>query len=865
MALKVAQTFYVDKIVIKGADTVTLDSVDLYFKSKPRATGNRSGIENPGVTIFVMECFENDLPNTQRIVDGSTSRKEYGEIIAASDASITTKFKFANPIVLASNKMYALGVAFDGSEEFELWKCKEGETIVKTNSIAAGSQGKNVGKYYEISGDAADWKALADTDLKFSIFSCRYANTSANSVSDTYVLPCDQLEHIMYNRYHTDTTNNHLSPKIGEMVFQETPVIYGTITVNAAATSIRSNGVNINFSTLFPDPSPGSGPNLTIDPTLRQYQYIVLRNGSTSAANVDVLEVISVTSNTEIVVNRLPKFSSNTATFSVTAAGRLTHRDDYYYTGRWFDYTANSFVTYDGHKTDLLRLDKSNANSTIRFANNALRSLTITSGGTGYSNSDVVTVYPVLDANTADANNVAYIPSYSNAVANVVTNGAGTITGISVTNAGWGMTSNVAVLITTSAGTTATLTPSIGCKLRGAESNAQFGDCVVSNVPVHRSYPQVQILHNQHHDLSTRLHLAYHTMPGKEHIISQANTAMAVDLSQSHNARLIDLTYNDGRIHVLASKSNEVVMSGANVSIQLANGSIQATQLRSSSIVEIPVTSNNTFTVPTVKCTQVYNYSYIINNDITGERKGTGRALCRHISEKVTFAENRNAEDIVVYCDVYRPVGTNVYAYARLHNRTDQEAFDDKDWTQLELKSNNGSLVSSLTDEHDLLEYTFGLPSVPASVNSISGDATLTLSSATVTGVGTAFSTDLAVNDVIKLYSPMFPENYMVSVIRTVTNATSIALDDVVSDVDLTAGNIKIDLIGRPASGGAAEIGSPFQAFVYEPNSYICRYYDSAMGKLDTYNTFQVKLVLTSNNAAIVPFVHNTRSVGVSA
>jgi hypothetical protein len=207
-------------------------------------------------------------------------------------------------------------------------------------------------------------------------------------------------------------------------------------------------------------------------------------------------------------------------------------------------------------------------------------------------------------------------------------------------------------------------------------------------------------------------------MPGTEHILVQLSEAMKYEVDILKNNRIINLDFNDGRIHVHASRSNEHKFS-ANVAIRLANGFFHTTKVRSSSIVEVNHTSNNAYTVPVVDATQVYHESYVINNDITGEKKGHGNALCRHVSQKVTFAENRNAEDIIVYCDVYRPAGTNIYAYARLLNGTDPEAFDDKDWTQLELKSNNDSIVSSLTDETDLIEYTFGLPNSPATVNTV--------------------------------------------------------------------------------------------------------------------------------------------------
>jgi hypothetical protein len=514
-------------------------------------------------------------------------------------------------------------------------------------------------------------------------------------------------------------------------------------------------------------------------------------------------------------------------------------------------------------KADIIRVVQSNANSSVRFTNNTVESIAITSGGTGYTNAAVLTVFPVLDANTANAAHLAYIPDYANGVANVVTNGSGTITGIAITNAGYGLTSNVSFSIS-GAGSGATLTITTGCTIRGAESNATLGDCVVTSMPVHRTYPNLRVVTNQHQDIKYFQHLGFHFYPTLEHIIVQANSAFNTQVYPFRNTHVHNVKDNDGRILILPSHSH-LQKYAANVTIVHADGTTQATKVKSASIIEIPVVSNNSFTLPTVSHGQVYNYSYVINNDLTGETKGHGAAMCRHISDKVTFAENRNAEDLVVYCDVYKPAGTAVTAYARIHCRNDLESFDDKDWTLLNVTSNNATYVSSLTDENDIVELTFGLPSSPASVNTIAGYATCTAAQSNVVGIGTAWSTDLKVNDVVKIYSELFPDDYMISVVRSIANNTQVTLDDTVSDPGLTASNCKVDLLGRPNDGTNPEIGNPFQAFVYSPNSYVVRYYDSALSKKDTYNTFQIKLVLTSNNDAIVPKVWNTRAVGVSA
>lgn len=871
--IKIAQTFYVDKSSVRGAETVTLNAIEVYFKSVPLATANKSGITNPGVTLYLLNTSGNDVPDVNSQVQNAQARREYNEIVASGDATISTSFKFRLPVIVEAGKTYAIAVAYDGDEDFKLWTCVAGETIVGTSTVTGGAIARNVGKYFEytvpsVNGvyDAASratLQPLNDTDLKFKVSVSTYAtDITSSAINTTYLMPSDGLEFVMYNRYHYKTSN-HLNGKIGEYVYQETPVIYGPIQVSNTNVSIKTTG-SINFSLLFPGVNTIKNTTLSPDPTPGGVQYIVLRNGSTTSANVDVVKVISVASNTEIIVERLPVFTNNVATFSVTAVGRLETRDRWFHDGRWWDSTSNTMNVYAGFKADMVRLTDSNANSTIRFANNTLEALTVTSGGTGYSNADSIIVSPVTNANTANAQHVNYIPNYANAVANVVTNGSGTITGISITNAGFGMTGQIVTTINTSTGSAANIVPTIGCTLRSAETNAVYGDCVVTNIPIHRMFPHVSVISNQNHSSKIVQHYSYYIKPGTEHVINQNVPAVSREVDAFSNNPTFDYDSNDGRVYILASASNEAKQ--ANVSVKFANGTVFATKVKSSSLLEIPVTSNNAFTVPMISTDQVYNYKYIINNTALGEHKGRGKALARHVSEKVTFAEGRNAEDIIVYCDTYRPAGTRINVYARLLNRSDSDSFDDKDWTKLEIKSDNANTVSSLTDENDIIQFTYGLPQCPASVNTIAGDCITTNNSTTINGLSTAFSTDLQVNDVIKIYSPLFANtNYMISVVRTVANSSQITIDDAVLDPTIVSTSAKIDFIGRPGVGGADDIGLPFQAFTYRPNNYVVRYYDSKMSKKNGYFTFAIKTVLLSNNSSIVPKVWNMRAVGVSA
>jgi hypothetical protein len=873
VAFKLAQTFYVDKTAVMGAEHVAITSIDLYFKAKPRQTGNRSGINSPGVTLVLMETQDNDVPSTTRTLNTGVTRVEYANIYPTNDASVSTNFLFTTPPVIDTNKSYALGVMFDGNEDFELWTCKAGDVLVGTNTTTSGATARYVGSYYEFSSTSTTlntgtiqelWKPLNNTDLKFSLYIGAYGTVSANTtVNSTWMMASNPQEFIAYDKYHDDTAN-HANAAIGEMIFQETPISYGNIQIKANSAIITA-GNTINFSTLVKPSENLSTSIVSNTVTEATKSYIVLRDGSGDSANVNVREVKRVISNTQIEVDRLPTFTNNTATFSITAAGRLSNKvEDHSFSGRWFDQSTTGWEDISGYAVPLLTISDSNANSTLRFVNNYVLGITINSGGTGYSNSDVITVYPVTNANTANVSHIAYLPSYANGVANVVTNGSGTITGLAITNKGFGLAANVQYTITTSGGTSANLTVSVGSKLRTEQSDATFGNTVVANIPVHAVVPHTLVVTNQHHEVEQTQHLSYYVEPGKEHIPLQANVALNLKPTEFAYTNVIDSVYNDGRAPALLSRSNEVMAN--NVQITLSTGATVNTGVKASSLIEMSVQSNNVFSVPVIITDDVYTYKNLINNTTAGEHKGPGAALARSVSKKVTFIENRNAEDIVVILDAHRPTGTNIDVYVRILNKSDSDAFDDKDWTKLQITSNNALSTSSLTNENDVIEFTYGLKPEPDSVYTANGSVTITdVTSANVAGVGTSFVTDIVAHDVVKIYSPLFPENYVIRSVSSVTNTSQIILSEPVAYTSMVGSGLKIDLIGRPASGANNEIGTPFQAWTEPNEDGVINYFNSDMARFKTYNTFAIKMVLTSSNPNVSPKINNIRAVGVSA
>jgi hypothetical protein len=107
-----------------------------------------------------------------------------------------------------------------------------------------------------------------------------------------------------------------------------------------------------------------------------------------------------------------------------------------------------------------------------------------------------------------------------------------------------------------------------------------------------------------------------------------------------------------------------------------------------------------------------------INNSSDGTVQGvvvdtevyrSGSAKSKYISNRVTFANNRFAEDVRVFMTAYRPQGTDVRVYAKVHNSADPDAFDDKSWTPL-FAVENGARYSSSDNVDDYIEYSYSLP-----------------------------------------------------------------------------------------------------------------------------------------------------------
>jgi hypothetical protein len=814
LVFNIAQTFLLDKDFFKGAEEVGLTKVNLYFKKKPTQTNNQSGILSPGVNIYLCATTQGDIPDLTKLLVQGFARVEWNEIVPSTDASQATAFNFPEPIEVNTGFVYAVLIQFDGDEDFELWTSKEGQTLVGSNTKTAGPAGQYIGKYFEYNSSvtnavfASRLKALNDTDLKFDVYCAKYAGFSNSTVTNTVTsqtatiqtanltmsAPSDRYEFFIYEGINSQ---NVARIEGGDFIFQNTVFVPGTVSINANSTVVTGGG-GVNFNTLY-DLTSGVDQYLIVYVNDDPEKYMVRR-------------IQSIVSNTQLSLE-LPSRHTNAAASFMRSPVGIMHMKD----------RSKSF----GKKKDLLILKQSNANSSLRFTNNCVESVTINSGGSSYVNGDILTIVAV-GTNTI------------NATANLTTNSTGGITSLTFSNIGAGINSAPSYTFANSTGgaslgSSANLSFGIGMTLLSSAKDTKFANATLINYDFHGSRWAGNVGKNKGTKHQVKANWKYYSTGNTYNINVHANK----------NSKLL----NKLQRHNLPTKQAPLAVSW---SYRVLQGDTSNTDF-DDVVVDIIVESNSWFTVPKVNNPNLYIYKNIINNDYTNEDTRYGNALSKHVSTKINFDDGRFAEDLIVYLRAHRPANTDIKVFAKIHNSNDPEAFDDKSWTLLNC-TGGANVYSSDTNEDDLREYTYGFTLHPNTATVDAGTVETTLNSETITGYGTTFNTTFAANDMIKIWSPLFPTNYMVSIVNNVASDTSLTIKHPVSNNGVVGTGLKVE-----------KLDFKNQAFSYGLNDGIVRYYSSTLGEYDTYDTFALKIVLLASDPGIAPSVDDCRAVGVSA
>jgi hypothetical protein len=840
-----------------------------------------------------------------------------------------------------------------------------------TNQTSDPSKAKTAGnivvglnQFQDPGYSTSNWKAVTDTNLKFKLYFARYyhngypvsentAITSDPTITNSrqlnpnntvieynsntgvvsVVAQSEKNEYIVYE----NKSSNFIAANYGEIVYQVAPFYPGgksvPLTVSVVS-GINPSGFRVVASGNYPLPSANGlsfnsvgGFNNIYSLNGVDDEYIIVKSGNIS----NVRKIVEIVSNTELIVDEPFSFTNTAAYFFKAPVGKIKSIE-------------RTFI--DGKGSYLLTLYDSNANSSVRFVNNSITSIAVTANGVGYNNTDYIEINGYESGN-------GIVGGYS-ATANIVTNAGGNVVSIIVSNNGAGFINASSALanyevknssglpVLTSVANSLTFSLTIDSRLETEfSSNNYFSNCKIINFDSMRGKPEITV----NNPLGTNYAIRHKHLFYKKPAENSAGWSYHISPTGSAGENYLKIF----KTKVLSDYSNSFVIpsrSNQFVATYEANNSVGNTQVlgikgSNTSIMLFDITSNNDYSAVFVdpEVCRIHFSSYVINNDYTNEHTNNGNAFSKHITTKVNFAQDRFAEDLLVYLTAYRPLGTDLKIYARIHNSNDPEAFDDKDWTLLEEIEGNG-IYSSKDDPSDYIELGYNFTAYPNAELTTVGTVTVVQGNTLVTGSNTSFTSgtsNLASDGLIRIFNPLFQNNYFIAVVNNVINSTAFHIKRSVGElsangtgtVAITSGSVDIagtsskfltdfangDFIAVWANSTVYEVreinkvisdismnvtssftstnatssyarvdpsnilnfslaGSglkldklqyPHQAFNNKANDNVVRYYSSSMVEFDTFNTFQLKIVMLSNNSYLVPKVDDVRAIGVSA
>ena len=802
------QSFYIDPSSVNGSQTVSLTDVELFFKQKPDAINNQSQILNPGVYVYICQ-IKDGQPDLSKVYTESKVRLKYSEIFPSLDAKSSTFFTFKSPLNLKTGESYGIVVNFE-DPQFSLWTATQGQLLLDTGKPcgSAYTSGKlfRASNYLEIdkSPKTLDqlFKPLSDTDLKFYVNILEFS-TAAKSIQ----LVNQDYEFIVYNNLVANNVTLFPSFITGENIYQDFGNSSANVTFFKSGTLKVTEGTAGEIYNLDSLQYIVNGTNTKFLSELDSDSTIVITDGTLGNSNIRT--IAQVISDTRFRINEPTTFTNLAARYKVTAVGTFES----------LFLSPNTAI-----------LNNSNASDITQFIKNGVNYIAFTAGQ-GYTNSD----YIVFTGGIVDGK------------ANIATNGTGNIVSINITNTGYGFTTTPVSSVYTSTGsagnTSATITATPGAQIKGDISLAKAEIANVTVFTVDSTIPDLQV-----------------EVKGASYADPQINFALLNTVANNYTilgSNFIPI-YNDS----IDIKSYDAVILSKSLEIANKTSLGGATLSSKSSIIKFNITTSNKYESPELHTAMasIYTFNNLINNDATDEYTGSGNATSRHISKKITFAKNRFAEDIRLIATVWKPAGTDVKFYARVHNSKDEEAFDDKDWTELEFKDAtfSGKTYSSLSDDKDYVELTYGFRAYPEISSTVTGLATLANSgvgNTTITGSGTTFNTQIANGDIIVLYDPLFANTtYAVAVVANTPVATSFEINTALANASLGAASLKIGVASNKNS-----------AFNNIQNDNVVRYYSTSTNEFDTYDTLAIKIVPLSSKTYIIPRVNDIRVIGVSA
>lgn len=397
--------------------------------------------------------------------------------------------------------------------------------------------------------------------------------------------------------------------------------------------------------------------------------------------------------------------------------------------------------------------------------------------------------------------------------------------------------------------------------------------------------------------------LAYINPPGTSlsYFYRGTSNAYAIDSTEFKVTPGYEKEFYD-RNRIVSSKTNEINYLSGNKSFMLKAEFISDSNYLSPAI-------------DTVRYQQL-----VIGNDVDpvsfnyDEYFNSSRSKSKYISKQVTLAPGQDAEDLQVVLTAFRPVGSDIEVWARFLNAEDSEALIDKTWTPMySLGYNN---FSNPSDPTDFREYVF---SVPNYFKPIATQGTVTVSGTTITGVGTAFTSQLKPGWFVSFLNSSFREQQreiisinsdtsltvssafvgtytsaskmyiappstvawvgkeestqVAGTITTSTTNNSIIGSSTTFTTSFSAGSIirvadDTQVVVSVSNNTHLTVGTPWSSAASGVNAYIVTrpgltYYNSSKSLFTSFKKFQIKIILKSNDSSKCPIMDDMRAIAL--
>jgi hypothetical protein len=801
----IAQTFRVQPPE-PGADGVILTSLDLYFYRKDPALG---------IVVELREVLLGTPSST--IIPNSRVRKASSQINISIKATTATTFTFDSPVYLKTDREYAFVVYPEtGTPEYLIWTGEAGGFDV-TNPTIAKKTDWGLGAMF-LSTNGTAWTPFQQEDVKFTFKRAKFTASTG-------------LSRLTHKGYEFLTVSNNIgSFTQGEVVAQK-GTTYGPGIVYANTQSRVVNGLNTAFTT-----------NLTVGDRI----LLVYGTNKTTAKQGNV--------------------SGTIASTTITGDG----------TNFTVDYAVGDYIQIGNNVREIKEI----SNNTIIVVDGSLK--TAASGDAHHGVTPNIVVARVLSIASATQITLDTTPPLDSSVeggTGVVANYQQVVSGI--VDSYNDTTRRLVLNSSTTANSSFKLLADRG--IVGSISQAVANIDSIDNINISFIEPHLQIFHapgtstlldftvsrasnNQTVSIVGEMGIANRisfpaVLKSRTNEVSGASFVDSFSFQQTLNSGtsvlspLVDLY--PGSIVVV-----ENVVDDYQASLQTANTFSNST-LQTDVTNIVPGMGVTGLGIPLGTIVTSVNASssqLILSNDANltldeqtveinaNEIAGFGVSTNRYVSKRLSLSDGLDAEDIKVYITCFKPSGTEVEIYAKILHTTDGDNFQDKNWSPLQQATNIGVYSDSLNlNDYRDFEYTFR--HTPPSIRA-SGTVTTNSSCTTLDGFGTEFDSELVEGDFIRISTPGDDDIFDIRKVTTVTDFNTIVVD-----------------VAPSANGDGQKIYKviqPYTAFKNKRNDSIVRYYNQDGAFFDTYKYLAIKIVLRSENSAIVPAVQDIRALAVS-